>query len=44
MEASQSSDPLKGHQDTVKSVAFSPDGQTLFSASFDTTIKLWQWK
>lgn len=32
---------LVGHRDTVKSVVFSPDGQTIASSSSDTTIKLW---
>ncbi|HEX7735546.1 MAG TPA: WD40 repeat domain-containing protein [Ktedonobacteraceae bacterium] len=32
---------LTGHRDPVLSVAFSPDGQTLASGSWDNTIKLW---
>ncbi|MGB6297060.1 MAG: AAA-like domain-containing protein [Rivularia sp. (in: cyanobacteria)] len=32
---------LEGHQDEVFSVAFSPDGKTLASGSWDNTIKLW---
>jgi WD40 repeat protein len=30
-----------GHEDSVLSVAFSPDGQTLASGSYDETIKIW---
>jgi WD40 repeat protein len=34
-------DTLKGHTDCVRSLAFSPDGKTLASASYDGTLKLW---
>jgi len=30
-----------GHNDLIMSVAVAPDGQTLASASYDRTIKLW---
>jgi WD40 repeat protein len=33
---------LKGHTAPVRSVAFSPDGQTLATGSGDSTIKLWR--
>ena len=29
------------HSDWVRSVAFSPDGKTIVSGSYDQTIKVW---
>lgn len=32
---------LKGHEKTVSSVAFSPDGTLILTASYDRTLRLW---
>jgi WD40 repeat protein len=34
-------DTLEGHNDTITSVAFSPDNKTLATASVDGTVKVW---
>ncbi|MBP0031956.1 MAG: PD40 domain-containing protein [Roseofilum sp. Belize BBD 4] len=41
-ERIQEKNRLEGHQGTVNALACSPDGQTLASASYDGTVKLWQ--
>ena len=33
--------PLRGHTDIIHSLAYSPDGTTLATASMDKTVKLW---
>ena len=35
---------LEGHSNSVLSVAYSPDGQTVASGSLDNTIKIWRLK
>ncbi|NES89773.1 MULTISPECIES: serine/threonine-protein kinase [Okeania] len=34
---------LSGHNDWIRSIAISPDGQTVVSGSWDNTIKVWDW-
>ncbi|MGH2413942.1 MAG: WD40 repeat domain-containing protein, partial [Microcystaceae cyanobacterium] len=41
VETGQCLKTLQGHQNLLKSIAFSPDGQTLVTSSFDETMKIW---
>jgi WD40 repeat protein/tRNA A-37 threonylcarbamoyl transferase component Bud32 len=41
VKSSNFPETLRGHSSDVNSVAFSPDGQSLASASDDRTIKIW---
>lgn len=34
---------LRGHEDRISSVVFSPDGELLLTASDDDTLRLWKW-
>jgi WD40 repeat protein len=40
-QASEMLPPLRGHNDWIVSVAFSPDGSKIISGSDDKTIRVW---
>ncbi|MGW2698660.1 hypothetical protein [Streptomyces sp. NPDC001340] len=41
LETGRCLDVLRGHTDSVTSVAFTPDGQGIVSASADGTVRVW---
>lgn len=41
VQTGQQLERLKGHKDSVYSVAFSPDGKCLVSGSLDRTLRVW---
>ncbi|MEB3213875.1 MAG: WD40 repeat domain-containing protein [Leptolyngbyaceae bacterium] len=41
LDGEQIGEPFSGHQDYITALAFSPDGQTLLSGSWDTFTRVW---
>ena len=41
LDGTPKGNPLQGHTEAVTSVAFSPDGQTIVSGSWDHSLRLW---